>query len=290
MDILSGERYVLLRRIEVELDGSDSNASRGYTLPMALAEVLSKVRSRFFGKRRLDFTVNSRFENHSARRLNRIIGTDETTYLEIGVSEGFTLEKVRASKIFAVDPNPKFDYKSLPNNVKFFKSSSDEFFDNLNKDQKFNLIFLDGLHHADFLFRDFLNALRHLAIKGWILIDDIIPCDSVSALIPEELSLKIRNQLNLSGQPWHGDVFQILTLIQRFQELFEWYIIIYPNNPQMLIRPKLFFDIDKFVTDGKKFWDKRQKISYQQFFSEEMVSSLPMHFEELLLEKIMHQD
>jgi hypothetical protein len=243
--------------------------------------------SKLTGRRYLNFSIDPKSENHSARRLNQLIPKGKRTYLEIGVSEGFTLEKVKASEIFGVDPNPQFHTLFLPKNVHFFKVTSDEFFQNIDKNQKFDLIFLDGLHHADFLFRDFLNALKHLAIGGWILIDDVIPCDSASSLIPEELSLKTRNEMNLNGQPWHGDVYQIIGLIKRFEKLFEWYIIIYPNNPQMLIRPSRLFDIEEFLIDAKVFWEKMGRLSYQEFFSDDMIKSLPLCLEELLLKKLI---
>ena len=141
--------------------------------------------------RKLLVSKNSKYFNHSARRINRIMSGKEFSYLEIGVANGTTLESVKASEKHGVDPFPTFNTRDLPSGTHFYKSTSDNFFSSLEKSKKFDFIFLDGLHEFKQLARDFRNALQHINNPGWILIDDIVPSDSISAIPSIEFPIKL---------------------------------------------------------------------------------------------------
>lgn len=56
-------------------------------------------------------------------------------------------------------------------NIQPVQSTSDEFFENLSEDKKFDIIFIDGDHRYDYVKRDFENAIKHID-RGYIVMDD----------------------------------------------------------------------------------------------------------------------
>ena len=73
-------------------------------------------------------------------------------YLEIGVFTNKTFETVKTKNKTSVDPEPG----SRPT----FLGTSDEFF--LQNNEKFDVIFIDGLHHYEQCQADAINALKCL--------------------------------------------------------------------------------------------------------------------------------
>jgi hypothetical protein len=105
------------------------------------------------------------------------INKPHSIYLEIGVrnpQENF--DKIDAVTKYSVDPG--FENKQNPVD---FKMTSDDFFSALDsgkilsKDNKFDLIFIDGLHLADQVERDINNALRYIDDHGFIVLHDCNP-------------------------------------------------------------------------------------------------------------------
>jgi hypothetical protein len=75
------------------------------------------------------------------------------------------------------------------------RMTSDAFFA-ANTDQYFDLIFIDGLHEADQVFRDIQNALRWLSPNGTILLHDSNPRSYGAA------------QKTDNGGAWNGDTWK----------------------------------------------------------------------------------
>lgn len=96
-------------------------------------------------------------------------------YLEIGIFKGNALGLAPQAKfIAAVDPAPHQDCK-FPGNATLFRQESDAFFASLTENAAFDMAFVDGLHEADQVFRDIVNAYRHTRPGGLILVHDICP-------------------------------------------------------------------------------------------------------------------
>jgi hypothetical protein len=130
--------------------------------------------------------------------INNLTNKDQT-YLEIGVESGYTFNNVHFSNKIGVDPDPKF------NNTNIHISTSDEYFDKCL--QKFDVIFIDGMHHSENVLRDFNNSLKFLNEKGSIFIDDILPLN-----YNEQLRIPLRhhyeNGILKYGEEWTGDVWK----------------------------------------------------------------------------------
>lgn len=106
---------------------------------------------------------------------------DECKYLEIGVADPQTcFNRIIASDKTSVDPDPDYKYN--------YNMTSDEFFEKLKsgqtefaKDHKWNVIFIDGLHLADAVYKDAMNALEHITDDGFIFFHDCNPLTFTAA-------------------------------------------------------------------------------------------------------------
>lgn len=177
-----------------------------------IARWVRAVKLRRLPRRILEVDPNAVTETHSARRVNKLatgLGQAER-YLEVGVQEGRTLEGVRIAHRVAVDPNPSFDEQRLPAGVVVRRQTSDAFFESLPAGDRFDVVFLDGLHEWFQTYKDALNACQHLSPGGVILMDDVLPCDAVSAMPSLEDSYRVRKLMGSSDRRWHGDVYKTL--------------------------------------------------------------------------------
>ncbi len=115
------------------------------------------------------------------------------SYLEVGVqSTKQNFDKIKCASKRGVDPA----VKSIPNVI--FQQTSDDFFNDLFSltNLKFDCIFLDGLHHAEQVQRDFENSLKCLNEGGRIVIHDCLPEDESTTHVPRD------------SKCWHGDVYK----------------------------------------------------------------------------------
>lgn len=172
----------------------------------------------------------------SASRLNTVARTlGSTSYLEIGVRRGHTLENVAVQRRVGVDPFPLFDTEHLPAGTSFFHGPSDPFFEQLSSRDHFDLIFLDGLHTFEQTYRDLLNALDHLSPRAVILIDDVVPTDEVAAIPSLEESQALRQRAGDPSTAWQGDVWKVVVAMSGFHPELEFRTIVGSGNPQALV-------------------------------------------------------
>lgn len=183
----------------------------------------------------------------------------ELNYLEIGVFHGFTFEAVRASNKIAVDPNPR--YFAVPSrNITTINSDSDTFFSEY-KESSFDLIYLDGLHHFRQTWRDIYNASRVVSSHGVIMIDDTVPGDKFSALIPQSRAISTRKLATGSdSKVWHGDVYKINLLLSKLPKNFTFMTVLFPKNPRAIL----------FCSDGN--WDSFPLVTEDELVSLESVN------------------
>lgn len=105
------------------------------------------------------------------------IGNKPTIYLEIGVrNPDHNFNHINATEKYSVDPGVEFKENPVT-----FKLTSDDFFEQLkngtilNPHIKFDVIFIDGLHLADQVNRDIINALDYIKDDGFIVLHDCNP-------------------------------------------------------------------------------------------------------------------
>jgi hypothetical protein len=117
-------------------------------------------------------------------------------YLEIGVDTGATLALSRAPWNCGVDP--AFSIRCpLDGNFSLVRKTSDTFFRDYTG-EKFDFVFVDGLHEAGQFSRDLFNALTHLTPNGLIALHDTVPFNRTVAAARRYTSI------------WTGDVYRAL--------------------------------------------------------------------------------
>ena len=115
-------------------------------------------------------------------------------YLEIGVFKGENIREVKAPHKDGVDPGVE---GYTPPEVNY-PMTSDSFFELIkgHDDIKYDIIFIDGLHHADQVEKDIKNALNHIVKDGFILLHDCNPVSYEAQLVPRQTIA------------WNGDVWK----------------------------------------------------------------------------------
>lgn len=180
-------------------------------LKFRLARVLNRVfPTRLSRARHLNPRPDISTRRLRSRRLNTLVlGMGSChSYLEIGVREGYTLQDVAATKRVGVDPVPQFEFRrNLPRGVRVFPETSDTFF--ARNTDRFDLIFVDGLHEYEQALRDTLHALEALNSGGLVVVDDTVPVDEFSGEPDEEDALRLRALTGDLRRDWNGDVFKV---------------------------------------------------------------------------------
>jgi hypothetical protein len=105
-------------------------------------------------------------------------------YLEIGVFKGENIREIKALHKDGIDPGTE---GYTPPEVNY-PMTSDNFFELVkgHNDIKYDIIFIDGLHHADQVEKDIQNSLNHLVHDGFIVMHDCNPTSYETQLIPRE--------------------------------------------------------------------------------------------------------
>jgi hypothetical protein len=128
------------------------------------------------------------------------------TYLEIGIRHGDSLALAQGK---AVGIDPYYELRTeLRDDVALFRETSDEYFDRDDPLAPFGgervaFSFIDGMHLAEFVVRDFANVERFARWSGVVVFDDILPRTA------EEAARDRRTRA------WTGDVYKALDALIR---------------------------------------------------------------------------
>lgn len=87
------------------------------------------------------------------------------SYLEIGTYRNVNFDKITIDNKVSIDPDP--EAKAT------YQMTSDEFFA-INQD-KFDIVFIDGLHEHNQVYKDIQNSLKFLNPNGVIILHDCMP-------------------------------------------------------------------------------------------------------------------
>lgn len=113
------------------------------------------------------------------------------SYLEIGVRTGECFAAINCGIKVGVDPDASSKATHYMTSDQFFTGTPD----------KFDIIFIDGLHHADQVEKDIDNALKCLAEGGTIVMHDCLPTSKRMQEIPLE------EQNEWTGNVWLAYLF-----------------------------------------------------------------------------------
>jgi glycosyltransferase involved in cell wall biosynthesis len=155
------------------------------------------------------------------------------SYLEIGCNKDDTFKRVNIPLKHGCDPGRGGTHRM----------TSDEFFKRFK--DKYDLIFIDGLHICDQVKKDIDNALKHLNKGGTIVIHDCKPRNYLEQKVPREPGQNI----------WIGDGWKAFVHFRRFGNL-EMYTVD-TNNGIGIIRPG---KQETLVIRDPKFGDLKRNI------------------------------
>lgn len=130
------------------------------------------------------------------------------TYFEVGIDLGQSLTLSRCRSV-AVDPGYRI-FRELNCDLRTYRLTSDDFFALQDPMEHLggtpvHLSFIDGMHLAEFALRDFMNTEKHMSPGGVIVLDDMLPRNSLEAS-------RIRYT-----RAWTGDVFKVHDILRRYR-------------------------------------------------------------------------
>ena len=141
--------------------------------------------------------------------INKLLSTTSgRRYLEIGVDNGECGRRVKSKYRWGVDPKPhgKAAFE------RFYCGTSDAFFEGCGSEE-FDVVLVDGLHHAEQVYRDVLNALDHLAIDGAIVLHDCNPQSELVQRVPRQ------------SKVWTGDCWKAIAKLRGEHPELDVYVI-----------------------------------------------------------------
>jgi len=109
-------------------------------------------------------------------------------YLEIGMGPGLNFEEIVCEHKICIDPTPTVEV--------MFSLTSDDFF--AQNEETFDVIFIDGLHWSEQVYKDITNSLDILNDGGYIICHDMNPNSEFIQRYPQP---KIESE-------WTGDCWK----------------------------------------------------------------------------------
>ena len=132
-------------------------------------------------------------------------------YLEIGVQvPELNFDKIKCPYKIGVDPDQKAHATFHMTSDEFFETGFDNSFVNNDWETQFDLIFIDGLHTAEQVKKDFENALKILSPNGFIVLHDCNPEKEEHTIVPRPTE---------RGH-WNGDVYKFACELGYYFEKF----------------------------------------------------------------------
>lgn len=140
---------------------------------------------------------------------------DLRTYLEIGLQDRTqNFDKIKCREKVSVDPDPNAgatwemtsdEFFRMMESVKECEAIPTKSYSGLNAEvmtsrywHPFDLVFIDGMHTAEQVKKDFENALKVLSPSGWVVIHDCNPLNEEHTIVPRPTE---------RGH-WNGDVYK----------------------------------------------------------------------------------
>lgn len=130
---------------------------------------------------------------------------DFQSYLEIGVCiPAHNFDLINASIKESVDPNQGEVYT--------YNITSDDFFKNYVGNKNYDVVFIDGLHTEEQVYKDVYNSIKHLCKDGFIVLHDCNPAT--------EFLARSYDEFKEVGGDWNGTVYK--AFIRLKSELKDW--------------------------------------------------------------------
>ena len=177
---------------------------------------------------------------------------DAQSYLEIGICDGSNHIKIKCKHKIGVDPNSPVSHVT-------HRMTSDRFFSQ-NKNM-FDVIFVDGLHVYEQVYKDIINSLKFLNKNGYIICHDMNPPTEKHQAVPRPMNQR----------QWHGDCWKAWAQIHTERNDLTMYVVDMDWGCGVIKfgdQQRLLIDIDKL---NYEFLEKNRKellnlIKVEEFF------------------------
>lgn len=219
----------------------------------------------------------------SVRRISKALAINGGhRYLEVGVDAGETFRDVPCRERVGVDPNRVVEDRFLaPDGVEFNQMTSDEYFSSLPIARQFDVIFLDGLHTFEQIYRDLCSALTHMHPTSILLVDDVFPQNVFGALTDRAQAQ--RQRVDHGGDPgdsaWWGDVFKIVPIVHDFHQSLNFATVTEEGKGQLIA----WFGAS---AERSPVLDSLELISRLTFFDLERLGPIMKYADESVFERI----
>ena len=114
---------------------------------------------------------------------------DAQSYLEIGICDGSNHKKIQCKNKIGVDPNSGSSEVT-------YQITSDTFF--YHNKGMFDVIFVDGLHVYEQVYKDIINSLKFLNKNGYVICHDMNPPTEQHQAVPRPIGQR----------QWNGDCWK----------------------------------------------------------------------------------
>lgn len=168
-------------------------------------------------------------------------------YLEIGLESGMNFDNISVDYKISVDPDERANNPT--HNI-----TSDAFFKK-NK-QKFDIIFIDGLHEREQVYNDVINALKVLKKGGTIVCHNMMPPSEEAQTVPRPLPLGI----------WTGDCWKAWLDLRHTRKDLEMFVLgmdygcgVITVGEQDLIKVTGDISYKDFTKDSKNYINQQSK-------------------------------
>ncbi|HVG51787.1 MAG TPA: class I SAM-dependent methyltransferase [Xanthobacteraceae bacterium] len=159
-------------------------------------------------------------------------------YLEIGVETGATLAFAQCP---AVGIDPKFQFQGNPIGQRIetylFQLPSDDFFARYDPGKflpgPVDFAFLDGMHHFEYLLRDFINTEKYSHAGSVVALHDCYPVNTEIANRERNYDLRVDAITRLW---WTGDVWKLLPILRDFRPDLEVAILDCPPTGLVVVQ------------------------------------------------------
>jgi len=212
---------------------------------------INKIYNYVFGEKFYK-KINYNFDKNLTRSfiINNIIQRKKyETYLEIGCDKNILFNSVKIKKKIGIDPVSGGN----------LRMTSDSFFK--NNQNKFDLIFIDGLHQYEQVKRDVYNSLKFLNDHGVILLHDCMP------------SSFMRQAPKRSSNIWNGDVWRNIVELRTLDQI-DTYTIYADHGIGLILKRK---NRNKLLLNIKSF----KKLKFKDYYKNYKLFLNIVHFEDL---------
>ena len=169
-----------------------------------------------------------------------IVKNNYKRYLEIGVrNPDENLNKITVEHKDGVDPAGNCNYP-IP---------SDDFFNQLDVDIRYDIIFIDGLHLDYQVEQDITNSLKHLNEGGTIVMHDCSP-------IKEEHQV----EEYVVGKTWNGTTWKAYVKVRMIDENLSMYVVDADHGVGIITKGKQTLYPKSDVLDFKLLDENRKEI------------------------------